>query len=126
MDITNASRALGALAQGSRLRVFRLLVQYGEDGLAAGRIARALDIPHNTLSSHLGILHRAGLLQSHRKSRSIIYRIDFDGMRELMAFLLEDCCQAQRRFAGPLLDSLTADCRPDQPAHGEQHETPAH
>ena len=76
-----------ALAQSSRLNAFRLLVTHGETGLAAGEIARQLDIPHNTLSSHLSILSNAGLVSSERRSRSIIYRVDFEGMRELLAFL---------------------------------------
>ena len=95
MDISTTVKALGALAQESRLNAFRLLVQSGPDGLAAGEIARQLEIPHNTLSSHLAILSNAGLLSSHRESRSIIYRIDFDGTRDLLSFLMEDCCQGQ-------------------------------
>ena len=79
MDQSQTIKALAALAQESRLQAFRLLVRSGPDGLAAGEIARRLDVPHNTLSSHLAILANAGLLTSHRQSRSIIYRIDFDG-----------------------------------------------
>jgi len=110
MDISTTVKALGALAQESRLNAFRLLVQSGPDGLAAGEIARRLEIPHNTLSSHLAILSNAGLLTSHRQSRSIIYRIDFDGTRDLLSFLMQDCCQGQPELCSPVLDSLLLSC----------------
>ena len=125
MDISNTVKALGALAQESRLRAFRLLVNSGRDGIAAGEIARRLQIPHNTLSSHLSILSNAGLVTSRRESRSIIYRVDFDGTRALLAFLMEDCCQGQPELCSPLLDSLLpgACARPD--TNGENHEKKA-
>lgn len=85
--------ALGALAQESRLAVFRLLVQEGPDGLAAGEIAGRLDIPPATLSFHLGQLGQAGLVTSTRNGRSIVYAADFKGMDRLMGFLYENCCQ---------------------------------
>ena len=110
MDISTTVKALGALAQESRLNAFRLLVQSGPDGLAAGEIARRLEIPHNTLSSHLAILSNAGLLTSHRQSRSIIYRIDFDGTRDLLSFLMQDCCQGPPELCSPVLDSLLSSC----------------
>ncbi len=110
MEIYDAVAALGALAQASRLRVFRLLIQHGETGLAAGRIATEVGVPHNTLSTHLAILQNAGLVASRRESRSIIYRIDFDGMRGLMAYLLEDCCHANHASLEPLLASLAPAC----------------
>ncbi|MEX0809253.1 MAG: helix-turn-helix transcriptional regulator [Dongiaceae bacterium] len=103
MDATTATRAFGALAQDSRLEAFRLLVRAGEEGLPAGEIARALAIPHNTLSSHLSILTHAGLVASRRDGRSIIYRIDFEGTRALLAFLMEDCCQGRPDLCAPLL-----------------------
>ena len=122
MDISTTVKALGALAQESRLRAFRLLVNSGPDGIAAGEIARRLEIPHNTLSSHLAILCNAGLVTSRRESRSIIYRVNFDGTRALLAFLMEDCCQGQPELCSPLLDSLLpGGCtRPDP--NGESHE----
>ena len=110
MDIQSTVKALGALAQESRLNAFRLLVQSGPEGLAAGEIARQLEIPHNTLSSHLAILSNAGLLSSHRESRSIIYRIDFDGTRDLLSFLMEDCCQGRPELCAPVLDSVLSGC----------------
>ncbi len=122
MDISTTVKALGALAQESRLNAFRLLVQSGPDGLAAGEIARRLEIPHNTLSSHLAILSNAGLLTSHRQSRSIIYRIDFDGTRDLLSFLMQDCCQGQPELCSPLLDSLLSGCCVSDNTSGETHE----
>jgi len=110
MDISATIKALAALAQESRLNAFRLLVHCGPEGLAAGEIARELGIPHNTLSSHLAILSNAGLINSQRESRSIIYRIDFAGTRELLSFLMEDCCQGQPELCAPVLDSLLPDC----------------
>lgn len=110
MEMFTATRALGALAQETRLAAFRLLVRCGAEGLPAGEIARALDIPHNTLSTHLGILTGAGLVVSRREGRSIIYRADFIGMRQLLAFLMEDCCQGRPEVCAPALDALMPDC----------------
>ena len=110
MDINSTGKALSALAQESRLNAFRLLVQAGPEGIAAGEIARELEIPHNTLSSHLSILVNAGLVESRREGRSIIYSIDFDGTRELLSFLMEDCCQGQPDLCAPVLDSLLPNC----------------
>ena len=110
METIAAVQALGALAQESRLRAFRLLVRSGDDGMAAGQIARALEIPHNTLSSHLSILANAGLVRSRRESRSIIYSVDFDGARELLSFLMEDCCQGNPDVCLPVLESVLPGC----------------
>lgn len=106
MDNNSAVQAFGALAQESRLAAFRLLVQAGESGLPAGEIARALGIPHNTLSTHLAVLTRAGIVRSRREGRSVIYRVDFDGTRALLAFLLEDCCRGQPELCAPAVDSV--------------------
>jgi len=92
MDSEAAVAALGALAQPSRLAVFRLLVQRGPQGLPAGSIADRLEIPQATLSFHLAQLSQAGLATSRRKGRSIIYAADYRGMSELMRFLTENCC----------------------------------
>jgi len=122
MDISTTVKALGALAQESRLNAFRLLVHRGPKGLAAGEIARQLEVPHNTLSSHLAILSNAGLLTSHREGRSIIYHIDFNGTRALLSFLMEDCCQGQPELCSPLLDSLLPGCCTSDITFGEPHE----
>lgn len=110
MEIRTATRSLAALAQESRLAAFRLLVRAGGDGMAAGAIAQTLDIPNNTLSTHLAALQNAGLIRSRREGRSIIYSVDFDGTRALLGFLLEDCCQGAPEVCTPALDSVLADC----------------
>lgn len=83
---------LGALAQETRLDIFRLLVEQGPEGLPAGIIGERLDQPSPTLSFHLNQLRFAGLVTSHRKSRSIIYAANFAVMQELLAYLTENCC----------------------------------
>jgi len=108
MDETHAVDALSALAQTSRLQVFRLLVRNSPAGLAAGEIALKLAIPHNTLSTHLAILTRAGLLSSTRFGRSIVYRIDPDGIQQLLSHLVQDCCNGKPELCGPLLSSAPA------------------
>jgi ArsR family transcriptional regulator len=92
MKSDKAIVALGALAQEHRLAVFRLLVQAGPDGKAAGDIAVALDLPASSLSFHLGHLTRAGLITQRRESRSLIYSADFVAMNRLVGFLTENCC----------------------------------
>lgn len=96
-----AVAALAALAQESRLEVFRLLVRQGPSGLAAGRIAERLRIPPATLSFHLSQLAGAGLVLARRNGRSIIYAADYAGMRGLMTFLYEQCCQEGSEACGP-------------------------
>ncbi|HJS85564.1 MAG TPA: metalloregulator ArsR/SmtB family transcription factor [Acetobacteraceae bacterium] len=108
MEITAATEAFGALAQETRFAVFRLLIEAGPDGMPAGDIARHLGVPHNTLSTHLGILSRAGLVGSRREGRSIIYAADFSGVRGLIAFLLQDCCKGRPEVCAPLLDAALA------------------
>lgn len=110
MDINDAAKALGALSQETRLQTFRLLVRAGTRGMPAGDIARTLDIPHNTLSTHLSILVTAGLVSSRRAGRSIIYSVDFDGTRALLSFLMEDCCQGHPEVCTPVLDSVLPGC----------------
>jgi len=92
MQAPDAVRALSALAQDSRLAVFRALVRAGPDGLAAGEIARRLGIAPSTLSSHLTLLDQAGLVSVRRDGRSMIYAARFQAMSALIAFLVEDCC----------------------------------
>lgn len=84
--------ALAALANAHRLAVFRLLVQVGPEGRAAGHIAEALTLPASSLSFHLAHLTRVGLIVQRRESRSLIYSADFDGMRALVDYLTENCC----------------------------------
>jgi len=110
MDTTKASKALGALSQETRLDAFRLLVRCGADGMAAGDIARTLNVPHNTMSAHLAVLANAGLVVSRREGRSVIYGIDLEGVPALMSFLMEDCCQGRPEVCGPLIASVLSGC----------------
>ena len=93
METKQVLAALAALAQDTRLRIFRLLVETGPSGLAAGEIAARLDVAAATLSFHLAQLEHAGLIASQRAGRSIIYAAGFDCMRDLIDYLTENCCQ---------------------------------
>ena len=111
--MTTAVESLSALAHEGRLKVFRLLVSAGPTGVAAGEIARRLGTPPNTLSANLSLLARAGLAQSRRDGRSIIYSARFDRMAALMAFLAEDCCGGAAEVCTPVADAARrAACRP--------------
>jgi DNA-binding transcriptional ArsR family regulator len=110
MDETDALTAFGALSQPTRLAVFRLLVAHEPDGLAAGDIARQLEVPHNTLSTHLAILARSGLIAAERQSRSIIYRAQLDRVRLLTGFLIKDCCGGRSELCAPLMADLAPCC----------------
>jgi ArsR family transcriptional regulator len=101
MKKSDAIAALASLAQESRLGIFRLLVQRGPDGLAAGDIGDRLGLPSPTLSFHLHHLRHAGLLKARRESRSIIYSADFKSMASLMAYLTENCCAGRAELCAP-------------------------
>jgi len=95
MTAPHALSALAALGQPTRLEIFRLLMRKEPAGLAAGTIAETIGCPHNTLSTHLSILARAGLIRGMRAGRSIVYRADVEGMRALIGFLMTDCCEGR-------------------------------
>ena len=101
MEVKTAVTALTALAQESRLRIFRLLVQVGPDGFAAGQIAEELNIPPATLTFHLKELSHAGLIESEREGRSIRYTLRIDGIRDLLNYLLHDCCKGRPELCAP-------------------------
>ena len=92
VDGAAAVSALAALAQEHRLALFRLLVQAGDRGMAAGTIAAALGVPNSSLSFHLAQLSRAGLVTQERRHRSLIYRADYAAMNALVGYLMENCC----------------------------------
>lgn len=92
MEANHVIRALGALAQDHRLAAFRLLVQAGPDGLAAGALAEALGVPASSMSFHLAQLAHAGLVTQRRASRSVIYAADYPAMTGLIGYLMENCC----------------------------------
>ena len=95
MEMTQAVQSLSALAQGSRLSIFRLLVAAGPEGMAAGSSGEKLDLPPATLSFHLAGLTRAGMAKSRQDGRFVIYSADFEGMGRLLAYLTEDCCSGK-------------------------------
>jgi ArsR family transcriptional regulator, arsenate/arsenite/antimonite-responsive transcriptional repressor len=118
MESNHAVKALGALAQSSRLAIFRLLVSRGPEGMTAGAIGERLDLPPATLSFHLKELHHAGLVIQRQDGRFVIYSADFDQIGALVAFLTENCCGGkacittkppakQQRVAAPLRRSAT-------------------
>lgn len=106
MDKYRALDAFGALSQPTRLDVFRLLIKAGEAGMSAGNISDTLMVRQNTMSANLSILARSGLIRSVREGRSIRYFADMDGMRGLLAFLMEDCCGGCPELCQPVLDEL--------------------
>jgi DNA-binding transcriptional ArsR family regulator len=106
MESNIAVQRLSALAHESRLAVFRYLVRQGPEGTPAGEIARALKIAPNTLSAHLNLLTNAGLTQSRRAGRSIIYSTHYEGMSELMLYLAEDCCDSRAEICAPIATAI--------------------
>ncbi|MEZ2409219.1 ArsR/SmtB family transcription factor [Bosea sp. RCC_152_1] len=110
MDNSQAISAMAALAQPTRLDTFKLLVNREPEGVPAGELARLIDVPQNTMSAHLAILARAGLIVGERQSRSIIYRADLEGFRGVIAFLLKDCCGGRADLCQPLIDELVPSC----------------
>lgn len=122
MEKLDAITALAALAQETRLDIFRLLVQAGPDGLAAGRLAEQLGLPSATLSFHLSQLRHAGLISFRRESRSLIYAAAYDAMNGLLSYLTENCCR------GDAASCATPTCMPAssiEPQGETHHETPA-
>ncbi len=95
MDIQNALIVFDALSQETRLRAFRLLVQAGSAGLAAGALSDELGTPHNTLSFHLSHLANAGIVASRKEGRSVIYSANFEAMQDLIGFMVKDCCSVE-------------------------------
>jgi ArsR family transcriptional regulator, arsenate/arsenite/antimonite-responsive transcriptional repressor len=121
MESENVILALAALAQSTRLEVFRLLVKHEPKGLAAGDIARALAVPQNTMSSHLSVLSRAGLVSAQRFSRSIVYRADLARFQAVVLFMLRDCCDGRPEVCAPLVESLTPCCQPKPKRKAQPH-----
>jgi ArsR family transcriptional regulator, arsenate/arsenite/antimonite-responsive transcriptional repressor len=117
MTAPHALAALAALGQPTRLEIFRLLIRAEPDGLAAGTLADMIGCPHNTLSSHLSILARSGLVRGTRDGRSIIYRADVESIRALVSFLVTDCCEGHPELCD--LQSAIRDATCDCPATGK-------
>ena len=104
--------ALAALAQTTRLETFKLLVRHEPDGIQSGELARLLEVPHNTMSSHLNVRSRAGLVRGERQSRTITYRAELARFREVALYLLKDCCGGRPEVCAPLIADLAPCCPP--------------
>lgn len=117
MDSTEAIVVLAALAQATQLDTFKLLVRHEPEGVPAGELARTMAIPQNTMSAHLAVLSRAGLVRGERHSRSIVYRADIERLRELTLFLVKDCCGGRPDLCAPLIADLSPCCPPETSAN---------
>ena len=106
MEINDALGAFDALSQETRLAVVRLLVRAGPAGMSAGHVAEALDCRQNTMSSHLKQLAASGLVDSRREGRSILYSANFGAIRDLVLFLMEDCCGGSAEVCAPVAASM--------------------
>jgi len=114
MESEEAVAALGALAQETRLSIFRLLMEAGPEGVPAGRIAETLDVPPATLSFHLKELAHAGLVSSRQEGRFIYYAADFEHMAALMTFLTRNCCQGMPQECLTVVETALGRCCPPQ------------
>jgi len=112
MTEAQALDAFAALSQETRLRIVQLLVTAGPGGLAAGVIGEAVSASSSRLSFHLNHLEQAGLIQSRREARSIIYNAAYPALSALVAFLMRDCCQGHPEVCGPAVTALAACCEP--------------
>lgn len=110
MESEEAIAALAALAQSTRLETFRLLVRHEPEGINAGEIARLVGVPQNTMSAHLAVLSRCGLVVGERHSRMITYRADLSRFRNVAFFLLKDCCGGRSEICAPLIADLAPCC----------------
>ena len=115
MELEQAVVALAALAQETRLSIFRLLVEAGPEGVAAGRIGEALAVPPATLSFHLKELSHAGLASSRQDGRFIYYSADFERMAALMTFLTRNCCQGMPQECLTVMETALTRCCPPTP-----------
>lgn len=110
MEKKSALAGLSALGQETRLEVFRLLVRAGAAGVPAGEIAERLGTVQNTMSSHLKILDQAGLVRAERDGRTVRYVADMTGFRDLLAYLMEDCCNGSPELCRPAIEAVTCNC----------------
>ncbi|MDF1872884.1 metalloregulator ArsR/SmtB family transcription factor [Vannielia sp.] len=106
MDMKQALDAFAALSQPTRLDVFRLLIKAGEAGMLAGEISDRLGVRQNTMSANLGVLARSGLVRNTREGRSVRYQAQMEGVRGLLAFLMEDCCGGHPELCQPIIQNL--------------------
>ena len=112
MEIDAAVNALAALAQETRLSIFRLLVEAGPEGISAGRIGETLEVPAATLSFHLKELARAGLVSTRQERQFIYYAVDFERMADLMTFLTQNCCRGMPEKCLTVVETALRRCCP--------------
>lgn len=110
MDTITALKTFSALSQQTRLDVFRLLVKAGEKGALSGEIGEQLNVRQNTMSTNLTVLLNAGLVRNERQGRTIRYFADFDALRSLLAFLMEDCCGGNPEICQPIIEEIACAC----------------
>jgi DNA-binding transcriptional ArsR family regulator len=110
MKNKEAINAFAALSQETRLDVFRLLIKTLPEAMPAGDIAKEMDVPPSTMSTHLAILSRAGLVKSERNGRVISYAADLNGVRDLLAFLVKDCCSGKSKACNDLIEAVLPAC----------------
>ena len=118
LEEPQALNAFGALSQETRLKMVRILVQAGPEGMAAGAIGEAVDASSSSASFHLAHLERAGLIQSRRESRSIIYSANFEGLSGLVEFLMRDCCSGHPEVCLPAVAVVSDCCTPAKASAG--------
>ncbi|MBS0480519.1 MAG: helix-turn-helix transcriptional regulator [Proteobacteria bacterium] len=106
MDNEAALVALAALAHPTRLNTFQILVRHEPDGMTTGQLVDATGLSQSTFSTHLAVLAKAGLVQSEKRGRNLVQRVDMDALRALMVFLVKDCCQGRAELCEPLLADL--------------------
>lgn len=110
MEMNQVLSAFAALSQQTRLDVFRLLIKAGPDGVLAGEIADRLQVRQNTMSANLAVLLNSGLVRNERHGRTIRYFVDFDAVRGLLAFLMEDCCGGRPELCQPVIEAIACNC----------------
>ncbi|MET1415815.1 metalloregulator ArsR/SmtB family transcription factor [Roseibium sp. HPY-6] len=109
MDINDALSSFSALSQKTRLEVFRLLINAGPEGMSAGDIGEALNVRQNTMSANLSVLLQAGLVRNEREGRSIRYFANLEGIRDLLTYLMADCCGGHPELCAQVIEAIT--CR---------------
>ena len=117
MESNQAIDVFTALSQSTRLEAFRLIMSHEPQGMPAGAIARQLDVPQNTMSTHLAILTRAGLIEAERQGRTIVYRAVLERVRQIANFLVQECCGGRPELSKPLIADITPCCTPKEAHH---------
>lgn len=110
MDIKQATESFAALSQSTRIEALRILIKTGGDGMLAGDLSDFMGVRQNTMSANLSVLLQAGLVRNEREGRAIRYFADFDGLRAVLSFLMEDCCGGAPEKCQALLDDIACGC----------------